>query len=480
MDSNGDWGSLAEHDDSAMAEVWDRFLRLPDTGQNPALDVFCERKHITIAGLLRVGARLHHENPDVLCFAYPDGIKYRDVITGRKWGFIGSEHRLLKVVRHSAEPSDLVLIAEGETDAARLTESYDADVAVLPLGAKHFPAGYAAQLDSYDRVLVALDDDEAGEAGWSKISEKLPHAQRFTPPANDSHDWCGVEGELPELPSADDAPPRLDILVSARDLLSLEVPERHSWLEQAVLPVGGLAMIHGWAKSFKTFIGLDLMSRMAQGQDWCCFEPSEEACRVAVIQFEIPWAYYRQRVEALRQSAREPLLFDENFFTFSPVARPHLHAGNTAEEDAILRHLTDKDIQIVLLDPIRRAMGALSLNDEDTVRKMLGFFERINNEGITVVATHHDNKAFAKQGGGDPLGMTGSGSWTGDPDTIVSVQLPHGEKLATSTRRNLQFTLRNAPSPGPRGMQMRDDGTPLYSPEPHGFDDEDDESAPPI
>lgn len=476
MASDGEWGDLAGQD-SELAQVWDSFDRLPDPDDNAILLGFIERKGITLTGLLRTGAKL--AAPSVLAFAYQGGIKFRDMSTGRRWSYVGSEWHAMKIIR-AAQPSDVVIIAEGETDGAKLTECFpECDVAVLPAGAKYFPPAYAAQVSEYTRVLVGLDNDTAGEQGAALIHEHVLHAEEFRPPAPYG-DWCEVpDGHIPTLPDTPEPPPVEELLVPAGRLLELEVPEVTSWFDNALLPIGGLLMLHGWAKSFKTFLALDMMSALAQGQDWCLFEPQEEPAKVAVVQFEIPWAFYRKRVQQLADHAREPLAFAENFLTLTPMVRPKIRAGDKKEEDGLLRILTDGGVQVLLLDPIRRATGNIDMNDESEVRKMLGFFERLNNEGIAVIATHHDNKTSARQGGGDPLGMTGSGAWAGDPDTIVSVELPGGDKLASSTRRNLVFTLRNAPTIPPRGFDMQEDGHIVYSPVPHGsgFDESEEEPA---
>jgi hypothetical protein len=469
-DSNGGWGELAKHDDE-LAELYDGFGPLPEPGTNPALDAFVERKRITIPALVRLGARL--ASYDVIAFAFAGGVKFRDIVSDRRWSAPGSQWKAMKIVRRGSEPSDTVIVVEGETDGARLSDGYDCDIAVLPAGAGYFPAAYAAQLGGYRLVLVGLDDDAAGNRGAEAITAMVPHAIRFAPPAND---WCDTD-ELPELP---DAPPvEARVLVPAGELLALEPPEAVSWFEGALLPVGGQLILHGWAKSYKSFLALDLLSAIAQHQDWCCFEPAEEPAKVAVMQYEIVWAYYQRRIRALRAAAREPELFDENFLTFTPLRRPAFVAGNTTQEDAVLRALVDGGVQVFLLDPIRRATGAADLNSERDVRPLLNFYGRLQDHGITVVTCHHDNKTYARQGGGDPLGMTGVGAFAGDADTIVSVSVPKGQTLE-DPRRNLHFTLRNAPAPAPRGMEMGSDGCIVYATEPWGGGLAGDESGPAI
>jgi hypothetical protein len=451
-DSNGSWGELAEYD-SALASAWDSYSPLPESGVNAALDSLCERKHITIESLIKQGARLSDES--TLAFAYGKGVKFRDLVTGRRWSTFGSEFDTLKIVRHGATPTGQIVVAEGETDGARLSLAYNVDVAIMPSGARYFPETYAEQLRTYDVVLVGLDNDEAGKDGTDKALTYLANAMPFHPPGT-AKDWCEAE-EFPELPTEVHRDTSA-IIVPAGKLIELPEPDTVSWYEQAVLPVSGLAIIHGWAKSFKTFLALDLLSALTQAEPWACLEPTEEPCKTLAIQYEIPWAFYRQRVLQLRSAASNVGLFDENFNTWDPLSRPKLVAGNKKQEDYVLQSCIDAGISVVLLDPIRRATGAIDMNDEKDVRAMLMFFERLNGEGITVVATHHDSKSAARARGGDPLDMTGSGAWAGDPDTLISIELPRGENHRTSVKRNVNFTLRNAPAIGGRAFEMHEDG----------------------
>jgi len=93
-----------------------------------------------------------------------------------------------------------VIVAEGETDGAWLAENYpDADVALLPVGARTIKAAYVEQLLTYNRVLVGTDDDTAGEDGWKKILASVPYAERFHPPGG-CKDWCEAGALVPELP----------------------------------------------------------------------------------------------------------------------------------------------------------------------------------------------------------------------------------------------------------------------------------------
>lgn len=471
--SNQEWGDLAEND-PLMAEAWDSADPLPQKGTNDVLDDFCAAKHITIEALVKLGTRL--SAPDVLVFAYDSGLKYRNMVSGKRWSFVGSEFPRPKLLQQGVDRSTRVLIAEGETDGARLLANpYGADVAVLGAGAKHFTDTHARSLEGYSEVYVALDPDEAGDVGAAKISVLIPHAARVLPP-DGAEDWADLpeDAEWPELPIPPE-PPKL--IVAGGELLDLEVPDIASWFDEALLPIGGSLMIHGWAKSFKSFTALDIMSAIAQGDAWCGFEPTNEPAKVCVIQFEIPWPYYRERVQLLRDRAVRPELWDENFTTYSPISRPRFVASDKKQREFLKKLLIEYGISVALIDPIRRATGAVDLNDEKEVRAILSFVEELQNEGITVIMVHHDNKTGAQHGGGDPLNMTGSGAFAGDPDTILSIAIPRGIKTQ-DPKRDIHFTVRNGPMISPRAFEMRVDGTIDYRNEPWYIEEDDDTEGP--
>ncbi len=445
-ESNSHWGYL---EDDEQREAWDHYDPLPEKGQNPYLDSLCERKGISIGSLVRVGARL--SSPSVLAFAYPGGLKYRDLESDKRWSYLGSTFHDLKIVpathRNGGPPT--VLVAEGETDGAWLSEKYPgSDVALLPVGALGWKPRYAEQLQEYERVYLALDADPAGDAGAEAIAAWVQHATRLRPPADD---WCEVKGDPPPLPEPDVPAVELPVLVPAGQLLSLDTPSVPAFHSVPILPVAGTAILHGSYKSGKSFVALDLLAALAQGADWAGFTAVEEPVKVAVLQFEIPWAFYKARVEMVRQHVANLPLFDANFLTYTPLSRPKLVAGRPESEDPIIRNLVEAGANVALIDPLRRGMGFADLNAENEVRRILHFAERLNDNGIAAVMVHHDNKSGSKHGGGDPDDMTGSGAFAGDVDGIMSIVRPAGVEKE-EPKRNMKFLLRNGESPAMKGF----------------------------
>lgn len=472
-ESNREWGALAEWD-TELSEIWDAALPLPAPGKNPDLDKFLEDRHLRVNSLIKIGTKILADGV-TLVFGSDRGIKYRRLTDGKRWGFPGSEFMVPKVLLRKPERASTVLVVEGETDAARMLDApYDFDVAMLLGGAGTFNQDSADALADYEQILIGTDNDEAGNAGAKKIQKLLPHAQRWGPPEG-CNDWCEVKENWPAVPEPVKAMP---IIVNAGDLFELEVPEIASWFDKALLPIGGFAMIHGWAKNYKSWVAMDMLSALAQHMPWAGMDPTNEPARVCAMQFEIPFPYYRERLQFLFEQAVHKDLFKENFTTYSPVVRPHIAAGNKKMEDKLLGDLVKDGTNVFLIDPIRRATGGADLNDEKEVRALLSFIERICDEGITVIAVHHDNKTGAKEGGGGPLSMTGSGAFAGDPDTIISISRPKGV-TESQPQRDIDFTVRNGPMILPCGFEMQSDSSLRYTPEPWYATNSEDEGGEP-
>lgn len=283
-ESNGGWGSL-EHEESR--EIWDTFAALPEPGEHAVLDSFVAQKHITIAALRRLGTRIQG---NTLAFAFPDALKFRDLDSGRRWAELGAQWRSLKIVPAGPTRAETVIIAEGETDAARLGLLFPSfDVAVLPGGARTWAPTFGAQLQPYDRILVALDNDAAGNAGAAIITEALGHAVRYAPP-DGVKDWCALpEGaELPALPE----PPRYGGLhvVDLATLMDEGVPEPEQ-IAEGMLYAEGVHWVSGHPGSGKTTIVLHAAAlEMQQGRPvvWLDFESGDRRMARRLLAMGIP------------------------------------------------------------------------------------------------------------------------------------------------------------------------------------------------
>lgn len=461
-----------------MQEAFDKTEPIPDwEDAKEPLRSLCERRHITLNDLVRVGARLKDKHGTTLAYSFPRGIKYRDLITGKKWSEWNSEWEDMKII--PGRDSTKVVVVEGETDAARMSGEGGPgwDVAIMAGGAENVYDEYINRLDEYEWVYVGTDDDTAGDAGAAKIMAKLPRKTvRWRPPENSHHDWCGAEeiGKPPQPPQS------LPLIVWGDELHEIDYPDIPSLLENAMLPDNGMLFIHGWKGAFKSWLAFDLAVALATGTPWGPFDTTRPEVKVVVTQFELPFAYYAERMQGLAK--RLPEYAREKYRSvghYNPLEKMRLDISNEKTQDHFVEVFTKNGVEVAIFDPIRRMSGAKSHYDQEWQSAVVDFSTKLNQQGIAVVLTHHDGKAASRHGGGSMLDASAADAIVGATDAAVSIALPKGENWEESKKRNLVFYSRNAETPAPRGFSIEDDRI-IHHDEPFMSGMEEAEDAPPI
>lgn len=455
MASNGDWGHAPT--DKARA-AHDEFIResssladLPPTA--PAVR-FAESRGLNLGTMVRIGARAL-DGGHVLGYTFPDGIKYRNVETGRRWATEGATWDHAKIV-YAADPDDepTVVIVEGETDAATLVMTRpDTDVAILPAGAKHVPKNLAAQVKNYEHVYVALDNDAAGRDGVAALLEVLPNARviKVPDPYKDLNEWylADEEGFLPFAYSED--PPKH--IFTIRELIGADLGsfEDNHFFSDGVLPMRGQCVIHGGFKSLKSFMLLDLMRALATGSTFAGQYTflGDDPIKCLLFQFEVPPFDFQQRaistVDALTFEQRSMFMDNVLVHQLANNEWSRLKADPALPE--IVTHLAaEADAQVVIFDPVQRMTGKADLNSAAEMDLVFGAFEALQHNGFTVVYAHHNNKG-GKDQSSSAYSMTGTQRFGADQDSICSMFRSKGcipdENPQQIKQRNFAWTLRN-------------------------------------
>jgi hypothetical protein len=171
---------------------------------------FCERKRFGIEALAATGARtaLRGSGPDLFLAWAGQGrvagkrtitaVKYRHIETGKRYAEPGSTWQEPIIV------GDLMsrdwFVVEGETDAARLVQLVGdvAAIVCLPAGALTVRPEWLGRIPGGANVYLALDADQAGDAGALKAQRLLfQHSIRVRP--DSGKDWCEWPGDCDDF-----------------------------------------------------------------------------------------------------------------------------------------------------------------------------------------------------------------------------------------------------------------------------------------
>lgn len=431
--SNDDWGHVA--DDPGASTRWDEFAAMPHLPtDNAALKAFAKLRGLELADLTRTGARyFDHADGPGLCWFFPDGYRKYRIATGgdhdRRWTDAGATWTQLKVIR-AHEESEGLIVVEGETDGALMTRVCPTwDIGILPSGARSWHTIMAGQCDAYEKVLVGLDADEAGDEGAATIMAAVVHSERLRPP-DGAKDWCEafVKGFLPAgwSPQPDQRPRAVFTIREVLDADLGTMRENH-WLADAVCPVGGLVMLHGPVKSMKSVLLMELLRALTTGDTFAGYIPyinESPHARALLFQMEISPYSFRQRMTGMLYSMgqSEEDAFVSNMLVYGVANRqlPRFKLTDPAGfRTSIIRAVHEADADVVAFDPVQRLAGAVSLDKPNELAPLFSLFEELQDMGKTVIFTHHDSKA--ERNAASSYSAAGSQRFAADPDAICSV-----------------------------------------------------------
>lgn len=406
-ESNAGWGELETDESRAL---WDTFDPLPQPGRHQILDAFVERKRISIDALVRLGTRIQG---NTLAYAFPDGIKFRDIETDQRWNELGTEWRQLKIVPAGPERSNAVVVAEGETDAARLTQLLPGvDVAVLPAGARGWHSGFTAQLQPYELVLIGTDNDARGNEGAAVIAEHLPQAVRYPPPS-DAKDWCAFDGdEAPPLPE----PPQVELYAGLRRTRLGALVEGGLEPPEAIVPglvhEIGVHWRYGRPGGGKTTIAMyccEHVMREDRPVVWFDFEGGDYVTALRLQDMEIPLR--------LAQQGKD---IDELFYYF-----PWPDKVEMVLPDLVRAVAPSGPAPLVVFDSASKALSLTGRNENDNgevTQWNAAIVRAAKTLKLPVIVIDHVAKATNS-------GPRGAGAKSADADVVWHVETPRGHEF---------------------------------------------------
>ena len=296
---------------------WETFAPIASVnGQlEERLVAFCEAKRITVEALAALGTRIvTRRNGQVdLAFAGTNdtgavtAIKYRPLGGGSHDCTAEQPSTWLRPIVVGRPGSLDWLVAEGETDGARLYGLVGdrAAILVLPAGARALRREWLDLIPRGATVALCHDADEHGDAGADKATRMIGgRTIRLRPPVEgaDWCDWAGDRDDLLELigdakASVTSEPPAI---VAAHEFAAVDEPGAEALLgegdDDAVLPMGGDSMIYGDGGAGKTTWAIDLAVHLAAGVDFLGIRVGQPV-NVLLVENEGPRALYRRKLD---------------------------------------------------------------------------------------------------------------------------------------------------------------------------------------
>jgi hypothetical protein len=405
------------------SRIWEKLEPVASVNSSAGerLAVFCESKRISVEALAALGTRLRCRKNGAVELAFAcvtsDGavtaIKYRP-LDGSSHDSRAEEPSawLQPIIAGNRDSLDW-LIAEGETDAARLYGLVGDRCAILamPAGARTFRREWADLVPRGARVGLALDADDDGDVGADKIARLLGgRTFRLQPPAADWCDWPGNRDEFLELAAAAGRTPIYEF-ASYADFMAADFPDAEPLYGepgQILLARGSLLMVYGADGSGKSTWSIDGMVHLAAGVEWLG-HPVLRPVRFLIIEQEGPPSLFRTKIEDRIAAWDGPDPRPNLFFYVQPWGE--FSFANPDARAALTEFCEANQIDVVTANPTL-GLGVGASGKPDETQEFVDWLTECGlKSALAFWLLHHENKA----------GQI-SGDWGRHPDTKVALQ----------------------------------------------------------
>jgi hypothetical protein len=439
----GGYTQLAVRQPRTVRDHTDKWRQLRPIDQAPepgraALAQFCEQKLISIAAFQAMDARLFRHHDYGWCLAYAGqspatgqivAIKYRPLsgTSHDSWAEMGSVW-LRPIVLGNPTSLDW-LVAEGETDAARLygLVGDKCAVFVLPTGALAFQPEWAAGIPRGATVALCHDADLDGDAGAEVAARAIGSGVIRVRPPVEGGDWCDWAGTAEEFARLARPQPRFEFM-SFADFAVREFPVAEPLLGEpgkVFLAAGSLFMAYGADGSGKSTLTADGIVHLAAGEDWLGIKVPRPV-RVCAIENEGPPGLFQGKLNDKLEHWTGPDPRPNLFVYASPwgaftFADPEGRAALTAFCD-------EHQVDLVAANPTLGLGVGTSGRPDETQQ----FVDWLIGCGLwtrrAFWLNHHENKA----------GQI-SGDWGRHPDTRVLLQQDGNRQRTKLTWRKTRW-----------------------------------------
>lgn len=219
------------------------------------------------------------------------------------------------------------------------------------------------------------------------------------------------------------------------------------WMIEGLWSDKSHGIIAGEPKTRKSYVSIDIALSVATGTDCLGHFRVIKPGPVLMIQEEISDAEMRKRLRFIAASkglgGQVHRKGDElSVYLPEPIPlylrnRKQLDLSSNETFQMLHKHITDKDISLLILDPLQLMLGEVDENKASEVRPILYNFLQLKEEtGVGVIIIHHYSKASDKnprKGGQRMLGSQAFHGWVES-----ALYLSKNEKYETEVEREFR------------------------------------------
>lgn len=202
---------------------------------------------------------------------------------------------------------------------------------------------------------------------------------------------------------------------SFTDYLALPQHEK-PWLIKPFIPIGGIACLHGAAKSRKSFLSIQLARDIANGHPWLGFPTTQG--RVLYIQLDTPRSLWQMRFQSLvsQNFGLTPDGASRLFLADTEHVPYPFHILQPAVQQWLRQQVDTIKPDLVIFDVIRKMFKG-SDNDSDIMDEVIEAVKHTCQPAASLIIAH--SKKVSKEFDGGTLDeMRGSGAQGAAYDTI--------------------------------------------------------------
>lgn len=266
----------------------------------------------------------------------------------------------------------------------RYPSQSEADLALVKLLLPHADSSRECWLTF--RLSKLGERDKAGRLDYARATLSLATQHLANDAAQVQHGQQIAES-LFWRDSTQHGNPRHFRLLSDRDLQRLPVQR---WLVKGIIPQASVGTVFGQSGTFKSFLVLDLLAHIANGQPW--FGHRVTAAPAVYVPFEGQGGIPR-RVAAWRIARMHSGCSDAD--TNMRYITDRMNLRQQADRDKLVQTLTECGWAggVLCIDTLAQAGAGIDENSSEGMGEMIAIFQELQHRlGGTVLVVHHEGK----------------------------------------------------------------------------------------